>query len=142
MLAAVEAVHRLAELGAGGITFHDDDDHLIPPAAATANERGSSTGSRSPLDETGMVVPMATTNLFGDPGVKDVALTSNDPLHTPLRHPQGHAEHGPRRRARRDDECVPGGREGSEVEVAKDVRSALDREASSRPGQEKAWVAA
>ena len=37
VLAAVEAVHKLAELGAYGITFHDDD--LIPPGSSSTERR-------------------------------------------------------------------------------------------------------
>ena len=45
VLAGVEAVHKLAELGAYGITFHDDD--LVPPGSSSdrAADR-SSTSSR------------------------------------------------------------------------------------------------
>src|SRR3954470_10479045 len=69
----VEAVHRLAELGAYGVTFHDDD--LLPGEA----DRDRAVASfRKALDETGLVVPMATTNLFTHPVFKDGAFTSND----------------------------------------------------------------
>jgi xylose isomerase len=69
----VEAVHRLAELGAAAITFHDDD--LVPDDATRAAtlERFSKA-----LAETGMGVEMATTNLFGAPVFKDGGFTAND----------------------------------------------------------------
>jgi xylose isomerase len=61
----VEAVHRLTELGAYGITFHDDD--LIPPGSSPSERQRILDEFRTALDETGMVVPMVTTNLFHDP---------------------------------------------------------------------------
>src|SRR6476661_8487112 len=64
-LAATEAVHTLNELGAYGITFHDDD--LIPPDSSGAERDRIIAEFRAALDETGMVVPMVTTNLFHDP---------------------------------------------------------------------------
>jgi len=72
----VESVHRLADLGAWGVNFHDDD---LVPRGASASERDRVVARfRAALDATGMVVPMATTNLFGDPAFKDGAFTSAD----------------------------------------------------------------
>ncbi|MDF2710567.1 MAG: xylose isomerase, partial [Nonomuraea muscovyensis] len=69
----VESVHRLAELGAYGVTFHDDDLLAVEP------DRDRAVAAfRKALDETGMKVPMATTNLFAHPVFKDGAFTSND----------------------------------------------------------------
>ena len=76
VLAAVEAVHMLAELGAYGITFHDDD--LIPPGSSSSERQRIIDEFTTALEETGMVVPMVTTNLFYDPVFKDGGLTSND----------------------------------------------------------------
>src|SRR5207342_2793890 len=71
-----EAVRRLAELGAWGVNFHDND--LVPiDATATVRDRILA-GFRAALDATGVVVPMATTNLFTDPVFKDGAFTSHD----------------------------------------------------------------
>src|SRR5205823_1203890 len=56
VLAAVEAVHKLTELGAYGITFHDDD--LVPPGSSGDRRQRIIDEFRSALDETGMVVPM------------------------------------------------------------------------------------
>jgi xylose isomerase len=71
-----DSVRKLAELGAFGISMHDDD---LVPADASAAERDRIVGRfRSTLQETGMVVSMATTNLFGHPVFKDGAFTSND----------------------------------------------------------------
>lgn len=72
-----ELVHLLAEVGAYGVNFHDND--LIPIDATPAEEESIKRDFRKALDETGLVVPMATTNLFGDPIFKDGAFTSNDP---------------------------------------------------------------
>lgn len=72
-----ELVHLLAEVGAYGVNFHDND--LIPIDATPAEEESIKRDFRKALDDTGLVVPMATTNLFGDPIFKDGAFTSNDP---------------------------------------------------------------
>lgn len=72
-----ELVHLLAEVGAYGVNFHDND--LIPIDATSAEEEAIKRDFRKALDDTGLVVPMATTNLFGDPIFKDGAFTSNDP---------------------------------------------------------------
>ena len=125
VLAAVEAVHKLSELGAFGITFHDDD--LIPPGS-TPDERERILGEfRAALAETGMVVPMVTTKLFHDPVFKDGGFTSNDrtvrryAIRKVMRNIDLAAELGAQ------TYVFWGGREGSEVDFAKDIRSALDR---------------
>ncbi|WP_433351250.1 xylose isomerase [Microtetraspora malaysiensis] len=118
----VESVHRLAELGAYGVTFHDDDLLAVEPdrERAIANFRGA-------LDETGLKVPMATTNLFTHPVFKDGAFTSNDrdvrryALRKVIRNIDLAAE------LRATTYVCWGGREGAESEAAKDVRAALDR---------------
>lgn len=75
-LSPVELVHMLAEVGAWGVNFHDND---LVPIDATPAERDRIVASfRQALNETGIVVPMATTNLFSDPAFKDGAFTSND----------------------------------------------------------------
>ncbi|MGK5742435.1 xylose isomerase [Micromonospora sp. URMC 103] len=124
-LDAVEAVHRLAELGAYGITFHDDD--LVPFGADAATRDQHIARFRKALDETGLVVPMVTTNLFNHPVFKDGGFTSNDrevrryALRKVLRNVDLAAELGAR------TFVMWGGREGSEYDVAKDVRAALER---------------
>ncbi len=73
----VELVHLLAEVGAWGVNFHDND---LVPITASATERDQIVADfKKALDDTGLVVPMATTNLFTDPAFKDGAFTSNDP---------------------------------------------------------------
>jgi xylose isomerase len=77
VLKPVELVRLLAEVGAYGVNLHDND--LVPIDAAPA-ERDQIVGDfKKALSETGLKVPMATTNLFGDPAFKDGAFTSNDP---------------------------------------------------------------
>jgi xylose isomerase len=121
----VESVHRLAELGAWGVTFHDDD---AVPFGSDAGERERHLKRfREALDATGMVVPMVTTNLFTHPVFKEGAFTANDrevrrfALRKVLRNLDLAAELGAR------TYVFWGGREGSEVDVAKDHRAALDR---------------
>ena len=72
-----ELVYLLGEVGAYGVNFHDND--LIPIDATPAEEAAIKKAFRKALDDTGLVVPMATTNLFGDPVFKDGGFTSNDP---------------------------------------------------------------
>jgi xylose isomerase len=121
----VEAVHRLAELGAWGITFHDDD--LIPFGASSAEREARLDKFGQALAETGLVVPMVTTNLFTHPIFKDGGFTSNDrrirrfALRKVLRNLELAAQLGAR------TFVLWGGREGSEYDTAKDVRAALDR---------------
>ncbi|GAA3432892.1 xylose isomerase [Kutzneria kofuensis] len=121
----VETVHRLAELGAWGVSFHDDD--LIPFGSDDAVREERITRFRKALDETGLVVPMATTNLFKHPVFKDGGFTSNDrsvrrfALRKVLRNIDLAAELGA------STYVLWGGREGSETDAAKDVRAALDR---------------
>jgi len=72
-----ELVHLLGEVGAWGVNFHDND--LIPIDATPAEADAIKKDFHKALDETGIVVPMATTNLFYDPIFKDGAFTSNGP---------------------------------------------------------------
>ena len=121
----VESVHRLADLGAWGITFHDDD--LMPFGADEQVRQEHVKRFRAALDETGMVVPMVTTNLFTHPVFKDGGLTSNDrsvrrfALRKVMRNLDLAAELGA------GTYVFWGGREGAETDAAKDVRSALER---------------
>jgi xylose isomerase len=125
----VVTVHRLAELGAYGVTFHDDD--LIPFGSDDETRDGHIKRFRQALDETGLVVPMATTNLFTHPVFKDGAFTSNDrdtrryAIRKTLRNIDLAAELGAATYV-----CW-GGREGAESDAAKDVRAALDRYAEA-----------
>ena len=71
-----ELVYLLGEIGAYGVNFHDND--LIPIDATAAEAAVIKKDFRKALTGTGLVVPMATTNLFSDPVFKDGAFTSND----------------------------------------------------------------
>ncbi len=121
----VESVHRLAELGAAGVTFHDDD--LVPFGSADDVRAKHIERFKQALDETGLVVPMMTTNLFTHPVFKDGGFTSNDrsvrryALRKVMRNLDLAAELGAQ------TYVFWGGREGTEVDAAKDVRVALDR---------------
>jgi xylose isomerase len=72
----VRIVEKLAELGAYGVNLHDND--LVPADAAPADRDRIVAAFKGALSATGMRVPMATTNLFGDPVFRDGAFTSND----------------------------------------------------------------
>jgi xylose isomerase len=77
VLSPVQLVELLAEVGAWGVNFHDND---LVPIDATAHEREQIVSEfKKALDATGLVVPMATTNLFRDPVFRDGAFTANDP---------------------------------------------------------------
>ena len=121
----VESVHRLAELGAYGVTFHDDD--LIPFGSDDASRDNHVKRFRAALEETGLVVPMATTNLFTHPVFKEGGLTNNDrdirryALRKVMRNMDLAAELGAQ------TYVLWGGREGAEVDSAKDLKAALDR---------------
>ena len=121
----VETVHRLAELGAYGLTFHDDD--LIPFGSDDTARDEHIKRFRAALEETGLVVPMATTNLFTHPVFKEGGLTNNDrsirryALRKVMRNMDLAAELGA------STYVLWGGREGTEVDTAKDLKAALDR---------------
>ncbi|MEQ8676287.1 MAG: xylose isomerase [Aggregatilineales bacterium] len=76
-ISPVEIVHMIAEVGAYGVNFHDND--LVPITASAAERDQIVSDFKKALDDTGLVVPMATTDLFRDPAFKDGAFTSNDP---------------------------------------------------------------
>ena len=76
-ISSVEIVHMLADAGAYGVNFHDND--LVPIDATLAERDRIVKDFKQALADTGLVVPMATTNLFTDPAFKDGAFTSNDP---------------------------------------------------------------
>ena len=120
-----ELVRLLAEVGAFGVNFHDND--LIPIDATPAEEEAIKRDFRRALDETGLVVPMATTNLFGDPVFKDGAFTSNDPkvrayaLQKTMRAMDLGVEFGAK------IYVFWGGREGTETDSSKSAVDAIKR---------------
>ena len=118
-------MHRLAELGAYGVNFHDDD--LVPPGRRPAEREAILKRFRQALDDTGMKVPMATTNLFSRPVFKEGAFTANDPevRRFAVRKTLDAIDLGAELGA--EVYVMWGGREGVEADAAKDVRLALDR---------------
>ena len=123
------AVHHLADLGAYGITFHDNDVFAFD---ADAGEKEAALASlRRALEETGLGVPMVTTNLFSHPVFRDGGFTNND---------RDVRRFALRKAADNIDLAVSlgaevfvawGGREGAESGASKDVRAALDRYAEA-----------
>jgi len=125
VLSPVESVHLLAEVGAYGVNFHDDD---LIPIDATPSERDKIVKDfKKALAETGLKVPMATTNLFGDPSFKDGAFTSNDArvrayaLQKTMRNIDLGVELGAK------VYVFWGGREGVETDASKDPLVAINR---------------
>ncbi|KAB7745232.1 xylose isomerase [Nostocoides sp. F2B08] len=124
-LDVVHAVEKLAELGAYGLTFHDDD--LFPFGSSDAERQTQIDRLKGVLDATGLKIPMVTTNLFSAPVFKDGGFTSNDrrvrrfALRKALRQLELGVELGA------ETFVMWGGREGAEYDAAKDVRTALER---------------
>jgi xylose isomerase len=77
VISPVDIVNMLGEVGAYGVNFHDND--LVPIDATPAERDQIVKDFKAALDTNGLVVPMATTNLFADPAFKDGAFSSNDP---------------------------------------------------------------
>jgi xylose isomerase len=124
-LDVVHAVEKLAELGAYGLTFHDDDLFAF---GSTDQERQTQIDRlKGALSDTGVVVPMVTTNLFSPPVFKDGGFTSNDrsvrrfALRKVLRNIDLAADLGAK------TFVMWGGREGAEYNASKDIRLALER---------------
>ncbi len=122
-LSPVRIVHKLGELGAYGVNLHDED--LVPRDASAAERDRIVREFRAALDETGVKVPMATTNLFSDPAFRDGAFTSNDPrvrryaLQKTMRSMDLGVELGA------TTYVFWGGREGTETDAARDPREAV-----------------
>jgi xylose isomerase len=116
-LSPVQIVHLLAEVGAYGVNFHDND--LVPIDATPAQRDTIVADFKKALADTGLVVPMATTNLFTDPAFRDGAFTSNDPK------VRAYALHKTLRAIDLGVECGAkvyvfwGGREGTETDASK-----------------------
>jgi xylose isomerase len=72
----VQIADMLGEVGAYGVNFHDND--LVPIDATPAQRDEIVRDFRKALKNNGLVVPMATVNLFSDPVFKDGAFTSNN----------------------------------------------------------------
>ena len=124
-LDVVEAVEKLAEIGAYGLTFHDND--LFPFEASDVERQKQIDRLQKALSDTGLSTPMITTNLFSHPVFKDGGFTSNDrsvrryAIRKVIRNLDLAAELGA------ETFVMWGGREGGEYDHAKDVRAALAR---------------
>jgi xylose isomerase len=120
-----ELVHLLAEVGAWGVNLHDND---LVPIDATAAERDHIVRDfKAALAETGLVVPMATTDLFRSPVFKDGAFTSNDPKVRAyaLQKTMNAIDLGVELGAR--TYVFWGGREGTETDATKDPITSIKR---------------
>jgi xylose isomerase len=124
-LDVVHVVEKLAELGAMGLTFHDDD--LFPFGSDDAKRQKEIDRLKGALTATGLKIPMVTTNLFSAPVFKDGGFTANDrdvrrfALRKVFRQLDLGAELGAK------TFVMWGGREGAEYDAAKDIRQALER---------------
>jgi xylose isomerase len=121
----VTSVHHLGKLGAWGVNLHDND--LVPIDTTAADRDRLVRDFRKALDEEGMTVGMASTNLFFDPVFKDGAFTSHD------RRVRAYALQKTMRGIDLGVELgAPlyvfwGGREGAEADAAKDPIEAIKR---------------
>jgi xylose isomerase len=118
-------VRKLAECGAWGVNLHDND--LVPFGASAAERDRCVKEFRIALEETGLAVPMATTNLFHHPIFKDGAFTANDPKVRAfaLRKTLDAIDLGVELGA--STYVFWGGREGSEADACRDPRDAIAR---------------
>ena len=121
----IRTVSELAKRGAYGVTFHDDD--LIPFGSSTSDRAAHIARFKKALDENGMKVPMATTNLFSHPVFKDGAFTSNnrDIRRYAIRKVMTNIELAVELGAH--TYVCWGGREGAETDIGKDPVVALER---------------
>ena len=118
-------VKKLAECGAWGVNLHDND--LVPFGATAAKRDGIVSDFKTALSDHGMVVPMATTNLFSHAAFKDGAFTANDPKvrALALRKTMDAMDLGVELGAKIF--VFWGGREGVETDACRDPRDAIKR---------------
>jgi xylose isomerase len=121
----VHVVEKLAEIGAYGLSFHDDD--LFAFSSSDSVRRSQIDRLKQALADTGLIVPMVTTNLFSAPVFKDGGFTSNDRSvrRFAIRKVLHQLELGVELGAK--TLVMWGGREGAEYDSAKNVRAALER---------------
>ena len=120
-----ERVRTLAALGAYGVNLHDND--LIPFGASASEQDAIVKEFQAALNETGMKVPMATTNLFTHPVFKDGAFTSNDPQVRAFARQKAMRSMDLGAALGAETYVFWGGREGVEVEASKDPLAAAKR---------------
>ncbi|MFH0794648.1 MAG: xylose isomerase [bacterium] len=124
-LSPVQLVELLGEVGAYGVNFHDND--LVSIDATPAQRDKIVRDFKKALKDNGIVVPMATTNLFSDPVFRDGAFTSNDSA------VRAYALQKTMRAMELGIECGAkiyvfwGGREGTEVDASKNPQEAIKR---------------
>jgi xylose isomerase len=124
-ISAPQICDMLGEVGAYGVNFHDND--LVPIDATPAEAEQIKKDFRRALKDNGLVVPMATTNLFTDPVFKDGAFTSNSArtrayaIQKTMRAMDLGAEFGAK------IYVFWGGREGAESDATKDPVEAIKR---------------
>ena len=125
----VDTVHHLAELGAYGVNFHDND--LVPYGSSKTERDAIVKRFVAALQETGLKAPMATTNLFHRPIFKEGAFTANDPAvrRFAVAKTLDAIDLGVEVGA--TTFVMWGGREGVEADAAKDIKGALDRYAEA-----------
>lgn len=120
-----ERVRKLGALGAYGVNLHDND---LVPFGASASERDAIVKEfKSALDDSGVVVPMATTNLFSHPVFKDGAFTSNDPKVRAFARQKAMLSMDLGAELGAKIYVFWGGREGVEVDASKDPVTATKR---------------
>src|SRR5450631_1997580 len=118
-------VNRLAEVGAWGVCLHDED--LIPFGTPAAARDRVVARFKQAVQSAGLVVSMATVNLFTQPVFRDGAFTAADPavrrlaLSKAMQSVDMGAELGA------PVFVLWGGREGVESAAARDPRLALER---------------
>ncbi|NWJ44451.1 MAG: xylose isomerase [Chloroflexi bacterium] len=124
-ISPIRSLEKLSKLGAWGVNLHDND--LVPFGASLQERNRIVKEFKKALDDTGMVVPMATTNLFYHPVFKDGAFTSNDKRvrHYALQKTMQAMDLGAEIGA--EIYVFWGGREGTEVDASKDAREAIKR---------------
>ena len=121
----VHAVEKLAECGAWGVNLHDND--LVPLGTGAAERDKIVREFKHALEDHGIVVPMATTNLFSHPVFKDGAFSANDPRVRAfaLQKSMDAIDLGVELGA--STYVFWGGREGSEADACRDPRTAIAR---------------
>ncbi len=124
-ISPVEIVKMMSEIGAYGVNLHDND--LVPIDATPAEKQRIVGEFKNALKDYGIKVPMATTNLFFDPVFKDGSFTSNSAkvrayaLQKTMRAIDLGVELGA------GLYVFWGGREGAEVDAAKNPAEAIKR---------------
>jgi xylose isomerase len=120
-----EIVARLGEVGAWGVSLHDED--LVPFGSSAAERDRIVASFAAAVERAGMVVSMTTVNLFTQPIFRDGALTAADPAvrRFALRKATAAIDIGAELGA--PTFVLWGGREGVESAAARDPRVALER---------------